>query len=141
MFAVLLKAIFQLRSHDARDVIEAEHWIRDHETTAWPFSFPNICEVLGIESTSLARALLTWRDRPADAAQRAPLRQIRSARTRVAPLRERTRRAMKANGSPTPRFEFDDDRSYFIARLPVHRAARCRSRQACATANISRKPT
>jgi len=30
---------------------------------------------------------------------------------------------MKANGSSAPKFEFDDDHSYFITRLPVHRAA------------------
>jgi hypothetical protein len=99
MFAVLLNAILQLRSRDAQDVVEAEHWIRDHETAVWPFSFSNICEVLGIESTFLARGLLTWRDRPTDAAQRAPLRQVRSSRTRVAPLRERTRRAIGSQAS------------------------------------------
>jgi ATP-dependent DNA helicase RecG len=32
-------------------------------------------------------------------------------------------KAMKANGSPLPEFETDDDRSYFLIRLPVHRAA------------------
>jgi hypothetical protein len=80
MFAVLRNAIIQLRSHDAQDVLEAEHWIRDHETTAWLFSFSGICEVLGIESTPFADCLLTWRDRPTDA----PVRHDRSARTRVA---------------------------------------------------------
>ena len=29
-------------------------------------------------------------------------------------------RVMKANGSPTPVFETDDDHSYFLIRLPVH---------------------
>ena len=29
-------------------------------------------------------------------------------------------RAMKKNGSPPPEFEFDDDHSYFLVRLPVH---------------------
>lgn len=29
-------------------------------------------------------------------------------------------RVMKANGSPVPVFETDDDRSYFLIRLPVH---------------------
>jgi ATP-dependent DNA helicase RecG len=32
-------------------------------------------------------------------------------------------RAMKANGSPSARFEFDEDYSYFITRLPVHPGA------------------
>lgn len=29
-------------------------------------------------------------------------------------------KAMKANGSPAPEFETDEDRSYFLVRLPVH---------------------
>lgn len=29
-------------------------------------------------------------------------------------------KAMKTNGSPLPEFETDDDRSYFLIRLPVH---------------------
>ncbi len=33
-------------------------------------------------------------------------------------------RAMKANGSPPAEFEFDEDLSYFLARLPIHPAAR-----------------
>ncbi len=32
-------------------------------------------------------------------------------------------RAMRENGSPPAEFEFDDDHSYFMVRLPVHRAA------------------
>ena len=31
--------------------------------------------------------------------------------------------AMKANGSPSPEFDFDEDHSYFMVRLPVHPAA------------------
>ncbi len=27
---------------------------------------------------------------------------------------------MRQNGSPTPQFDTDDDRSYFLIRLPVH---------------------
>ena len=30
---------------------------------------------------------------------------------------------MKSNGSPPPEFETDDDRSYFLIRLPVHTEA------------------
>jgi len=29
-------------------------------------------------------------------------------------------RAMKENGSPSPEFEFDEDHSYFLVRLPAH---------------------
>jgi ATP-dependent DNA helicase RecG len=32
--------------------------------------------------------------------------------------------AMKRNGSPPPEFEFDDDHSYFMTRLPIHRQVR-----------------
>lgn len=32
--------------------------------------------------------------------------------------------AMERNGSPPPAFEFDEDHSYFMVRLPVHPAAR-----------------
>ena len=32
--------------------------------------------------------------------------------------------AMKRNGSPPPEFEFDEDHSYFMTRLPVHPKAR-----------------
>ncbi len=32
-------------------------------------------------------------------------------------------RAMSSNGSPPPEFEFDEDHSYFLVRLPVHPAA------------------
>ena len=31
---------------------------------------------------------------------------------------------MKKNGSPPPEFEFDEDHSYFLVRLPVHPEAR-----------------
>ncbi len=31
-------------------------------------------------------------------------------------------RAMQENGSPPPEFEFDEDHSYFLVRLPVHPA-------------------
>ena len=31
---------------------------------------------------------------------------------------------MRENGSPPPQFEFDEDHSYFMVRLPVHRLAR-----------------
>jgi len=99
LFAVLLNAILELRSRDANDIIAAENWIRSSEITDSPFSFDNICEVLGIESTYLARGLLTWHHRQTKAGQRGPIRQIRASRTRVTPLRERTRSAI---GSEAP---------------------------------------
>ena len=33
-------------------------------------------------------------------------------------------KAMKANGSPKPQFEADEDRTYFIARFPIHPSAK-----------------
>jgi len=38
-------------------------------------------------------------------------------------------RAMKKNGSPPPEFEFDEDHSYFLVRLPVHRKEKAIPRQ------------
>jgi ATP-dependent DNA helicase RecG len=38
-------------------------------------------------------------------------------------------RAMKRNGSPPPEFEFDEDHSYFLLRLPVHRKEKAILRQ------------
>ena len=32
--------------------------------------------------------------------------------------------AMERNGSPPAEFEFDEDHSYFMVRLPIHPAAR-----------------
>ena len=33
-------------------------------------------------------------------------------------------RAMKANGSPDPRFETDDDRTFFVSYFPAHPLAK-----------------
>ncbi len=93
LFAVLLDAIIQLRSRDARNIIEAENWIRNNEITDSPFSFDNICKVLGIESSYLAAGLLACRDRPTNVEQRAPLRQIHASRMRIAACPRRTRTA------------------------------------------------
>jgi hypothetical protein len=98
MFAVLVNAIIQLRSRDAHDVIEAETWIRTNEISDSPFSFDNICEVLGIESNYLARGLLTWCSRPTPVPG-SPLRQIRASRTRIAPNPQRPRSLMGGRAS------------------------------------------
>ncbi len=39
-------------------------------------------------------------------------------------------RAMKNNGSPEPLFDSDDDRSYFLIRLPLHERAMLELEQA-----------
>src|SRR5689334_23226873 len=84
LWAVLLDAIIQLRSGDALDAIEAENWIRNDEITDSPFSFDNVCEVLGIQSDELSPGLLACRDRPAQVERRAPLRHVRASRARIA---------------------------------------------------------
>ena len=91
LFAVLLNAILQLRSRHVDDIIEAENWIRANETGDSPFSFDSICEGLSIDSSYLARGLLTWCSRQRPGLPRSPLRQIRASRTRIAPNRERSR--------------------------------------------------
>ena len=66
MCAVLRAAILELRSFDARTVIEAEEWILADADGNWPFSFRNICAALNLEPTYLARGLLAWHARPMD---------------------------------------------------------------------------
>src|SRR6185295_19338918 len=98
--AVLLNAILQLRSRDTRDVVEAEDWILDDDTSDSPFSFANICEMIGIEANYLARGLLEWRDRPKDAPG-APRRHVRTSRAAIKPPRERrTGPAIRSQASP-----------------------------------------
>jgi hypothetical protein len=46
-------------------------------------------------------------------------------------------RAMKKNGSPPPEFEFDEDHSYFPARLPVHRKEKAVRRREPATTQVT----
>lgn len=46
-------------------------------------------------------------------------------------------RAMKKNGSPPPEFEFDDDHSYFLLRLPVHRKEKAVPRKEGATTQVT----
>lgn len=47
------------------------------------------------------------------------LKELRLAEARGTGL-PKIRRKMKENGSPGPRFEFDDDRTYYRTTLPVH---------------------
>lgn len=98
LLAILLDAIIQLRSRDARDIIETENWIRNNAITDSPFSFDNICEVLGIESNYLAAGLLACGDRPTNIEQRVPLRRIRASRMRIAAFPRRTRMATASRG-------------------------------------------
>ena len=45
-------------------------------------------------------------------------------------------RTMSQNGSPPPEFEFDEDYSYFMVRLPVHPEARAASAAAAKATGI-----
>jgi hypothetical protein len=95
MFAVLLDAVIQLQGRNPKDAAEAERWIRDTGEDS-PFTFRNICEALGIAPERLAPGLLLWRTRKAasDTMFRAPLRQLRTSHTHVAPLRRRRHRRL-----------------------------------------------
>ena len=94
MFAVLLDAVILLQGCSQKDASEAEEWIRGDGDDS-PFAFRNVCEALGIEAGYLARGLLSWRSRRAALPDRAPLRQLRTSRTRVtAPRRRRRRRGL-----------------------------------------------
>ena len=50
-------------------------------------------------------------------------------------------RAMKNNGSPSPEFEFDEDHSFFLVRLPVHRKEKAIPRKEDATTQVTGKVT
>ncbi len=60
IIAVLWDAIVQLRRAAPGDAMEAELWIRD-ELENVPISFPQVCDLLGLEPRALADVLLEWR--------------------------------------------------------------------------------
>jgi hypothetical protein len=91
MFAVLLDAVIQLQRRNSAGATEAEIWIRGEEGDDTPFSFPNVCEALGLDATYLSRGLLAWRGTHA-AATRVPIRQLRTTHRRVTPVVGRRRR-------------------------------------------------
>jgi hypothetical protein len=95
MFAVLLDAVIQLQRRNSTGATEAEIWIRGEEGDAAPFSFPNVCDALGLDPTYLGRGLLSWRATPA-ATSRVPIRQLRTSHRRVTPVVRRRRRAASA---------------------------------------------
>jgi hypothetical protein len=68
MLAVLEEAVadFQKQvvatSREGRRVLdEIEQWVGS-EDRSWPFSFGNICDTLGLESSWLRSGLARWRD-------------------------------------------------------------------------------
>ena len=101
MFAVLLDALIQLQRRNSVGAAEAERWIRSEEQ--WPFSFQNVCEALGIESSYLARGLLAWCESSQAALLGIPARQLRTTHSRVTPIRRRRRRPRRPAASPSRR--------------------------------------
>jgi len=47
----------------ARDFMEAQAWINEIEESDWVFSFPSVCELLGIDPSYLRRGLNQWCER------------------------------------------------------------------------------
>jgi hypothetical protein len=96
MLAVLLDAIIQLRRPGSTGAVEAVEWIRGEAPDA-PFSFPVVCEALGLDAAYLTRGVFAWaRNAPAAA----PLRGARLRRPQVRALklsaRRRSERAVAA---------------------------------------------
>lgn len=44
-----------------RDFLEAQSWI-ESDDVAWPFSFRNICDALGLDGDAVRQGLRRWRD-------------------------------------------------------------------------------
>jgi hypothetical protein len=97
MFAVLLDAVIHLQRRDSRGASEAAQWIEGAQDDS-PFSFENICESLGLETTRLANALLAWHHGPGTTRLGVAARQLRIAHPRIRPLRQRRRRRAAATG-------------------------------------------
>ena len=67
---------------------DAEAWVRS-DRRDWPFSFVNICEVLGFEANAFRRRLLTTRNAASDTRRvrlRAPIR-VRALTVATEPTR------------------------------------------------------
>ena len=69
MWAILQDAIDDFQSRIARqngtpntDGGEVEEWILERDAR-WLFSFPNICEMLGIDPEYLRRGLVRWKEK------------------------------------------------------------------------------
>jgi hypothetical protein len=78
MVAVLTDAIecFQKNlsasnSRRRRLFIEAEMWIRSEDIT-WPFSFRNICDILGVDADALRERTEAWKQHQLQSFNRSP---------------------------------------------------------------------
>ena len=83
LLAVLTDAIVTFQAHAAstqrarrRLFDDAARWLFSDDR-AWPCSYVNVCEALGIEPSGLRRALLDWR------ACQEPRSSVRAARRRL----------------------------------------------------------
>jgi len=86
MYAVLEDAVrcfreqFISRGQQARRLgREAEEWLFS-EDQHWPFSFVNICAVLGLDVTYVRQGLLRWHQRPPKEARKTRWRAVVSGR-------------------------------------------------------------
>ena len=61
MLAVLDNGITSYMSQVSRIRTEAEHWINSRHTRS-PFSFPVVCETLGLEPDAVRAELRRWRE-------------------------------------------------------------------------------
>lgn len=61
MLAVLDNGITCYMSHVSRVRTEAEHWVSSTRTRS-PFSFPVVCETLGLEPDAVRAELRRWRE-------------------------------------------------------------------------------
>ena len=68
MLAVLDNGITSYMSHVARIRTEADHWVNSTRTRS-PFSFPVVCETLGLEPDAVRAELRRWREADASPAR------------------------------------------------------------------------
>ena len=111
----LVNAIYH-RSYEEREPVEVR--ITPQELTI--LSFPGADRSIRMEDLRTGRAVSRrYRNRRIGEF----LKEIDLAEGRSTGI-PRILRAMRENGSPAPFFESDDDRTWFLTRLPVHERAR-----------------
>ena len=84
--ATYLRCAVEAGAHRRVLLAEVERWFGSTDTD-WPYSFANICDVLGLDADGLRRGLAAWRERQAPrgrAAARPRLREVLSGRRRMA---------------------------------------------------------
>ena len=111
----LVNAIYH-RSYEEREPVEVR--ITPQELTI--LSFPGADRSIRMEDLQTGRAISRrYRNRRIGEF----LKELDLAEGRSTGI-PKILRAMRENGSPAPVFESDDDRTWFLVRLPVHEAAR-----------------